>query len=109
MGKCKLYRYVPSPPPPPPFGVGCLRLFGLKTGTDYAHFGLESGMVFEGTTGVYERIYRFNSNVKERGRNMRILNGFEEFFCLHSNLSNNDIISVYRPGLKTGVDFRGLV
>ena len=106
MGKCKLYRYVPSPPP---FGVGCLRLFGLKTGTDYAHFGLESGMVFEGTTGVYERIYRFNSNVKERGRNMRILNGFEEFFCVHSNLSNNDIISVYRPGLKTGVDFRGLV
>ena len=66
-------------------------------------------MVFEGTTGVYERIYRFNSNVKERGRNMRILNGFEEFFCVHSNLSNNDIISVCRPGLKTGVDFRGLV
>ena len=27
----------------------------------FAHFGLESGMVFEGTTGVYERIYRFNS------------------------------------------------
>ena len=25
------------------------------------HFGLESGMVFEETTGVYERIYRFNS------------------------------------------------
>ena len=99
----------PPAPPRPPFGVGCLRLFGLKTGTDYAHFGLESGMVFEGTTGVYERIYLFNSNVKERGRNMRILNGFEEFFCLHSNLSNNDIISVYRPGLKTGVDFRGLV
>ena len=22
---------------------------------DFAHFGLESGMVFEGTTGVYER------------------------------------------------------
>ena len=35
--------------------------FGLKTGIDFAHFGLESGMVFEGTTGVYERIYRFNS------------------------------------------------
>ena len=25
------------------------------------HFGLKTGMVFEGTTGVYERIYRFNS------------------------------------------------
>ena len=31
-----------------------LRCFGLKTGIDFAQFGLESGMVFEGTTGVYE-------------------------------------------------------
>ena len=38
-----------------------LRSLGLKTGIDFAQFGLESGMVFEGTTGVYERIYRFNS------------------------------------------------
>ena len=30
--------------------------FGLKTVIDFAHFSLESGMVFEGTTGVYERI-----------------------------------------------------
>ena len=29
-----------------------LRLFGLKTGIDFAHSGLELGMVFEGTTGV---------------------------------------------------------
>ena len=36
-------------------------LFGLKTGVHFAHLGLESGMGFEGTTGVYERIYRFNS------------------------------------------------
>ena len=41
--------------------VGFLRRFGLKTDIHFAHFGLESGMVFEGTTGVYERIYRFNS------------------------------------------------
>ena len=34
--------------------------FGSKTGIPFAHFGLESGMVFEGTTGVYER------NEKER-------------------------------------------
>ena len=27
-----------------------MRRFGLKTGTHFAHFGLESGMVFEGTT-----------------------------------------------------------
>ena len=50
-----LYRYVP------PYPVGFLGPFGLKTGIHFAHFGLESGMVFEGATGVYERIYRFNS------------------------------------------------
>ena len=38
-----------------PQRVGFLGLFGLKTGIDFAQFGLESGMVFEGTTGVYER------------------------------------------------------
>ena len=51
----KPYRYVS------PHRVGVLRRFGLKTGIHFAHFGLESGMVVEGTTGVYERIYRFSS------------------------------------------------
>ena len=45
----------------PPHRVGFLRRFGLETGLHFAHFDLESGMVFEGFTGVYERIYRFNS------------------------------------------------
>ena len=45
----------------PPQRVGFLRRFGMKTGIHFTHLGLESGMVFEGTTGVYERIYRFNS------------------------------------------------
>ena len=44
-----------------PHQVGSLRPFGRKTGIHFAQFGLESGMVFEGTTGLYERIYRFNS------------------------------------------------
>ena len=45
-----------------PKGCGFWAFFGLKTGIDFAHFGLESAsMVVEGTTGVYERIYRFNS------------------------------------------------
>ena len=35
--------------------------FWSEMGIHFAHFGLESGMVFEGITGVYERIYRFNS------------------------------------------------
>ena len=46
----------------PPQRVGFLRRFGLKTGVDFAYFGLELGMVFEGSTGVYERIYHFSSN-----------------------------------------------
>ena len=41
----------------PPHRVGFLRRFGLKTGLDFPHFGLESGMVFQETTEVYERIY----------------------------------------------------
>ena len=44
----------------PSHRVGFLCRFGLKTGIHFPHFGLESGMVFGGTTGVYERIYRFN-------------------------------------------------
>ena len=45
-----------------PKECGFWAFFGLKTGIDFAHFGLESAsMVFKGTTGVYERIYRFNS------------------------------------------------
>ena len=46
---------------PPHLVTFFLPLFGLKTGIHFAHFGLESGMVFEGTTGVYERIYHINS------------------------------------------------
>ena len=41
----------------PPQRVGFGGLFGIH----FAHFGLDSSMVFEGTTGVYESIYRFSS------------------------------------------------
>ena len=51
----KPYRYMPL------HWVGFLRCFGLKMGIHFAHFGLESGWIFEGTTGVYEHFYRFNS------------------------------------------------
>ena len=45
-----------------PHRIGFLHCFDLKrVYTVLAHFGLELGMVFEGTTGEYERIYRFNS------------------------------------------------
>jgi len=45
----------------PPMRHGFLGQFGIKTGIYFAHFGLESGMVFDGTMGVYERFYCFNS------------------------------------------------
>ena len=48
-------RYVP------PQRVRFLHRFGLKMGIDFAHFGLESGMVFEETIQE-SRIYCFNSN-----------------------------------------------
>ena len=35
--------------------------FGLKKGIDVTYCGLESGTVFEGATGVCERICRFHS------------------------------------------------
>ena len=41
----------------------------LGLGLHFAHSGLESGMVFEETAGVYERIYsscQFRMNKKER-------------------------------------------
>ena len=51
----KPYRYMPL------HWVGFLRCFGLKMGIHFAHFDLESGWIFKGTTGVYEHFYRFNS------------------------------------------------
>ena len=52
----------------PPHRVGFLCRFGLKTGTHFAHFGLESGMVFEGTTEVYERRLSFQFQMSEKER-----------------------------------------
>ena len=51
----KLYRYVQ------PQRVWFLCHFGLKTGIDFDHYGIKSGMVFKGTTGAYKRICLFNS------------------------------------------------
>ena len=48
----KPYRYMPSQ------RVWFVDLFGPKT---CINFSLESSMVFERTTGTYERIYRINS------------------------------------------------
>ena len=47
--------------------------------------------------------------MSKKERKMRIRNGFDEFVCLRFNLSNDNIIFASRPGLKTGMDFKGLV
>ena len=44
---------------------------------DFAHFGLLSSVVFEGTMGVNERIYPVNRvKKKRRERNVRIKKSF---------------------------------
>ena len=79
--------------------VWFLLRFGLKTGIDL----VQSGMVFKGTTGVYQRSYRFNSKwirKKEKYANSKWI--LRNLFRRRSNLSNDGIIS-QRPGLKTEV------
>ena len=56
-----------------------LGLFGLKIGIHFAHFGLESGLVFEGFTGVYERIYRFNGPFYRYGGHIESIR-FNEYY-----------------------------
>ena len=55
-----------------PHRVGFLRRFGLETGILLAHFGLESGMVFEGTTECVNVFIVSIPNELDRKRNMRI-------------------------------------
>ena len=51
-GTSPLASYKGAPPPPP---------FAGEKVIHFTQFGLESGMVFEGATGVNGIIYRFNS------------------------------------------------
>ena len=60
-------------------------------------FGLESGMVFEGTTGVYERIYGFNS--KWVWKKVKYANSK----CIWKARSENGY-GFQRSGLKVGVE-----
>ena len=53
--------------------------FGLKTGIDFAHFGLELGMVFEETKGSVWTYLSFQFQMKnEQKINKWIRNGFYE-------------------------------
>ena len=84
-GYSLIYRYVP------PHRVGFLRRFCLKrVHTDFAYLGLESVLL---GNYVRECVNVFIVSIPVRKRNMRIRNGFEEFFCLRSYVSNDNIIS----------------
>ena len=81
----KRYRYVPSQ------RIWFLSCFGLKMGIALAHFGLESGMVFKETTGVYECVYRMNKKEREINANSKWI--LSNLFCWLFNLNNNDMTS----------------
>ena len=60
-------------------------------------FGLKTGIVFEGATVAYEHICRMVPNEYEITPQLvcEFKMNFEKSFCRRSNLSNDDIISVF--------------
>ena len=96
----KLYKHVP------PHQVGFLRRFGLKTGNHtLCPFWSGVGCGFWGNYGsVWTSLYRFNSKWVRKKEKYTNWNRIWRIFFLRSNLSNDNIISVQRPGLKTGVE-----
>ena len=52
-----------------PHRVGFLRRFGLKMDIHFAHFVLELGMVFKGTTGVCFCSNLSSDNINARSEN----------------------------------------
>ena len=53
-----------------------MRRFGLKMGKDFAHFGVQSGIVFEGLLECINVFLISIPNVMERKKNARIRNEF---------------------------------
>ena len=72
-------------------GIGYVppqRVWFLKTGIDFDHYGLKLGMVFKGTRGVYKRIRLFNSKrivEKEKYPRYIIRTEFYQFLTLLLN------------------------
>ena len=75
----------------PPQRVGFLGRFGLKTGTHFAPFGLEWGVVFKGTTGVYERILRRRNKTESQNskQNHKTQNRITKFKTESQNSKQN--------------------
>ena len=88
--------------------------FWSENGYTLCLFWCGIGYGFWGPTGVYERIYRFNSKwvrKKEKYANSIWIWIYIYFLfvCALANLGNGNNISAYGPGLKTGMDSRGVV
>ena len=64
-----------------PIGAGFFAPFWTENGPTFCPFWFGIGMVFEGTTGVFKRIYR-EKWVSSKKEGIWIWKGFEEFFCL---------------------------
>ena len=64
--------------------------FRSQTGIDFAHFGLESGMVFEETKEVYERI--INKKEREKCEFEFAKRSLKNLFSWRSYPTNDDII-----------------
>ena len=82
--------------------------FRSENGIEFPHFGLESGMIFEGTTygSVWTQLsFQFQMNKKEKVICEFEMN-FKKSFCLRSKLNEDDKISS-RPALKRGMDLVG--
>lgn len=74
-----------------------LHRLGPKTGIDFAYFGLNSGMVFEGIRILKKNI--FVVSIPKEKEKKRVISEFEidfkQSFCQPSSLSNDNMISAY--------------
>ena len=80
--------------------------FDLRTGLDFARFGLKTGMVYEGTTVVYQCFssFQFQMNVEESVICVFEMD-FKKSFCFRFNLSNDDYIISSITGKYCSVAF----
>ena len=73
-----------------------LHCFGLKMGIDFAYFGLNSGMVFEGIQILKKTYLSFQCQKKKKKRVICEFEiDFKQSFCQPSSLSNDNMISAY--------------
>ena len=71
-------------------------------------FGLKTGIVFEGATVAYEHICRMVPNEYEITPQLvcEFKMNFGKSFCRRSNLSNDDIISVFVNMMRFAISSR---